>query len=182
MLKLHGELKQGTNVSEEFKLFNISTFPLLTANKAGVQSESNIRYGATNNEATLAYFLPGRVVSIYGKAPDSGTFDIDFSPEAGSYGALENAICLRLSVDIENYHITRNSFAHGDIWFAPEDEGYTGLLPGRFFSITVTVQIYSYEINVNGYHFATYYHRVPYVNSMVVQVDSGVKVDPIEYN
>ncbi len=129
----------------------------------------------------LDYFLPGRTINLYGYAPASGKFLIDLIPIYIGLYAGEQAICLRLEVDIDIYHITRNSLAHGTEWFDAEDEGYSGLLAGRFFSLSIIVQMYSYEIVVNGYHFATYQHRIPFTKVMRLQTDSHVRLEPYEY-
>ncbi len=137
---------------------------------------------ASNNAQNLPHFLPGNTVNIYGYAPAAGTFNIDVVPEYGTSGySLDDAICLRLSVDIENYKIVRSSFAHGTEWFVSEDEGYTGLERGRYFQMTIVAQTYSYQILINGYPFTTYYHRIPFTEQMWITVDPTVKIEPIEY-
>ena len=130
----------------------------------------------------MEYFLPGCTTTMFGYAPPNGTFQIDLIPEYGQgQYALEDAICLRMIVDMDTYHITRQSLAHGTEWFAQEDEGYSGLLPGRYFIMSIITQTYGYEITVNGYHFATYYHRIAYTQDMWITVDTHVRLEPIDY-
>ena len=119
---------------------------------------------------------------MYGYAPKNGKFQIDLVPEyeQGGY-SLEDAVCLRMVVDIDTYHIVRNAFAHGSEWFAQEDDGYSGLLPGRYFTMSIICQMYGYEIVVNGYHFATFYHRIPITQTMWITVDPHVRLEPMEY-
>ena len=120
---------------------------------------------------------------MYGYAPKSGSFLVNIVPEyeEGGY-VLDQAICLQLEVNIDIYHIIRRSFAHGSQWYAEEDAGYSGLLAGRYFSITITVQMYSYVIHVNGYYFTTYYHRIPITKQMWITADEEVRLEPFEYH
>ena len=136
----------------------------------------------TTNSLVLPYMLPGRVIKLYGYAPRSGKFLINIAPEyeKGGY-QLDRAIALQLEVDVDTYHIIRRSFAHGTEWSDAETDGYSGLLPGRHFSLSITVQMYSYAIHVNGYHFATYYHRIPITKRMWITVDENINLRPIEY-
>ena len=133
---------------------------------------------ASNNEHEVPYFKPGTIMYLYGKAPQSGQFNIDLIPRYdGEY--TQAAICLRVTVDIDSYHITRNSFAH-EKWLYEEVDGYSGIRPRRFFAITILVQVYGYEISIDGYHFATYNHRVPFTEYMKIVVDDHVNLEPIE--
>jgi hypothetical protein len=126
----------------------------------------------------LTYFQPGKVIYIYGKAPASGSFNISLIPQYDG-GYSDDVITLKLIVDLDTYHVTRTSFAYGQSLYE-ENDGYSGILPRRFFSIVITVQLYSYEITINGYHFATYYHRVPYTKNMKISIDR--EMDPVEYH
>ena len=118
---------------------------------------------------------------MYGYAPKVGRFQCDLIPRNPLYGN-EAHICLRLDVDIETYHISRSSLAHDTEWSPPEDEGYSGLEAGRYFQMTVVVQMYSYAVLINGYHFTTYQHRIPFYNEMTVSCSDHVRLEPYEYN
>ena len=130
----------------------------------------------------LEYFLPGNTIYMFGYAPPNGHFMIDLRPhyEEGEY-SLGEAICLRLIVHMDSYHITFQTSAHGIDWFFQEDSCYSGLLAGRYFIMSIITQTYGYEIEINGYHFATYYHRIPYTETMWINVDQHVRLEPIEY-
>ena len=119
---------------------------------------------------------------MYGYAPAKGRFLIDLVPEYDGKFSLEEGLCLRLTVDIDTYHIIRNSYAHGGVWFAAETDGYSGLLAGRYFQMTIVVQMYSYEILINGYHFTNYQHRIPFTKRMWIMADQHIRLEPIEYN
>ncbi len=116
---------------------------------------------------------------MYGKAPASGIFNIDLVPEYDDKYSGD-VITLRLGVNVESYHVSRNSYIH-DKWLYEENDGYSGIQPRRFFSIVIIVQTYGYEISIGGYHFATYYHRVPYTKNMQITVSKGVYMEPMEY-
>lgn len=130
----------------------------------------------------LSYFGPGRTINLYGYAPADGKFVIDLVPRNADLYHDENVICLRLEVDVETYHISRSSLAHGTEWYDAETDGYSGLERGRYFQLTIVVQLYSYAIMVNGYHFATYQHRIPFYKEMTITLDDRVAYQPIEYN
>ena len=150
----------------------VITVPFIFAAVRAQQSQS----GTT---AELLYFGPGKIMYIYGKAPVSGSFNIDLIPEYnGAYST--DTIALRLTVDVDNYHVTRNAFKY-DQWLYEENDGYSGIQARRFFSITILVQTYSYEISIDGYHFATYSHHVPYTKNMQISIDQDIHLDPIEY-
>ena len=138
---------------------------------------------AVGQDVTVNYYTPGSITYMFGYAPPSGQFTIDFIPqyEPGSAYVLDDAICLRMVVDMDTYHIIRQSFAHGDEWSVQEDDGYSGLYTGRYFTMAIVAQTYSYEIMVNNYHFATYYYRIPITKSMRVVTDANVRLEPIEY-
>ena len=116
---------------------------------------------------------------MYGYAPPEGKFHIDLIPRYNF--SAEEAICLRLDVDIETYHISRSSLAHGTDWFDAETEGYSGLERGRYFQMTIVAQMYSYAVLINGYHFTTYQHRIPFYNEMKISVSEHVRLEPFEY-
>lgn len=118
---------------------------------------------------------------MYGYAPKNGKFLIDLIPVYEGKFKDEVAICLRLEVDIDTYHISRNSLAHGTEWFDAETDGYSGLLAGRYFQMTIVAQMYSYQIIINGYHFTTYQHRIPFYKDMRVVADDHVRMEPMEY-
>lgn len=141
--------------------------------KAQVEVQ-HVERNTTGVGSPLPYYKPGRVIYIYGKAPSTGIAEFDLYPQ--NYEGIN----LRLTIDAENYHVLRNSYVH-DKWLTAETEGYSGILPGRFFSITIICQMYGFEIAVNGYHFATYYHRIPFYKNMWIGLNHDIYVTPFEY-
>ncbi len=121
--------------------------------------------------------MPGRVIYIYGKAPASGLFHIDLIPEYDGHYATD-IISLRLGVDIDNNQVSRKCYLHDKLLHEDKD-GYSGIQPHRFFAITITVQIYGYEISIGGY--ATYNYRVPYTKNMRIAVNQDLYLASIEY-
>ncbi len=119
------------------------------------------------------------MIFIYGNAPRRGTFDIDLIP---IYDTSSTDICLRITVDIDTYHVTRDSRIH-DQWMYPEggDDTYAGILPRRPFVFYIAVQSYGYEIAIEGYHFTTFYHRIAFTKEMKISVSEYILLDYIEY-
>ena len=136
------------------------------------------QFDEANNKADLPYFLPGRILFIYGQAPRSGSFTIDLRPVYDDNS--EDVIFLRITVDLDSYHVSRDSFIHGK-WLGEEENGYSGILPRRFFVISVLIQTYGYEIAIEGYHFATYYHRIAITKDARIEVSENVPMDPVEF-
>lgn len=132
----------------------------------------------SNNVRDLPNYKPGRTIYMYGRAPSSGIFNIDLVPEYDDKYSDE-VIALRLGVDVATYHVSRNSFIHGK-WLYEENDGYSGIQPRRFFNIIIIVQNYGYEISIGGYHFTTYYHRIPITKNMRISVSEEVYMEPIE--
>lgn len=118
-------------------------------------------------------YQPGTVIYIHGVALDSRDFAIHL------YATEPQKLSMPLSADIalaikpffNESVVTLNSLIGGR-WGAPQRERTLLLEPSKPFIVAITLQLYGYEISLNGVHLTTYNHRLPFSLASTVMAQS----------
>ena len=120
-------------------------------------------------------FEPGKVVYIEGTAPTSGRFAVNFISVLNS-----DDIAFHFNPRFNQDVVVRNTFRNGE-WGPEERDGGFPFTAGEEFSLIFVCQDYGYEVAVNGDHFTTYLHRLPYTQEMIVMIPLLNNIKEIYY-
>jgi len=175
-------------------VFSSFPFPLSSPYPHSPPSQGLCNYGV------------GKVVYIRGTAPVTGDFWILMVPEAPQDLALfDISLCFR--PNFSTWKVERTTFdsarctgcscldedgrpdSHSNStcevdcnpWWGEEDGGGFPFTSGAQFSVAIVAQVNSFEIIVDGVHFATYNYRVPISDVMTVLVSGVPFIERIEY-
>ena len=175
-------------------IFSSFPFPLSSPYPHSPPSQGLCNYGV------------GKVVYIRGTAPVTGDFWILMVPEAPQDLALfDISLCFR--PNFSTWKVERTTFdsarctgcscldedgrpdSHSNStcevdcnpWWGEEDGGGFPFTSGAQFSVAIVAQLNSFEIIVDGVHFATYNYRVPISDVMTVLVSGVPFIERIEY-
>ena len=118
-------------------------------------------------------YQPGTVIYVQGNAPESGDFAIQL------YAADPRKLTVPLSADIalsikprfNESTVILNSLIAGH-WGKAQVERALPLEASKPFICAITWQLYGYEIALNGVHFTTYNHRLPFTMTATVMTSS----------
>lgn len=66
-------------------------------------------------------------------------------------------------------------------WWGDEDNGGFPFTSGAQFSVAIVAQLNSFEVIVDGVHFASYNYRIPITDIMTVLVSGVPFIERIEY-
>lgn len=154
----------------------------------------------------LCNYGVGKVVYIRGTAPVSGDFWILMVPEAPQDLVLfDISLCFR--PNFSTWKVERTTFDSArctgcscldedgrpdsysnstcgvdcNPWWGEEDNGGFPFTSGAQFSVAIVAQLNSFEVIVDGVHFASYNYRVPISDVMTVLVSGVPFIERIEY-
>ncbi|KAL5479447.1 hypothetical protein EMCRGX_G022971 [Ephydatia muelleri] len=128
---------------------------------------------AVGKKLFIPSYQPGTVIYIHGVTPGNGDFAIHL------YASEPQKLTVPLSADIalaikplfNETAVTLNSLI-GGLWGVPQRERTLPLEPSKPFVVAITWQLYGYEIALNGVHFTTYNHRLPFSLTSTVMAQS----------
>ena len=123
----------------------------------------------------LNNFEPGKVVYIDGTAPTSGRFVVNF------ISVNSNDIAFHFNPRFNQGVVVRNTHRNGKWDPNYESDGGFPFTAGEEFSLIFVCQNYGYEVAVNGDHFTTYLHRLPYTQEMIVMIPLLNNIKEIYY-
>ena len=127
---------------------------------------------------------PGKKVYVQADAPTFGRLALDLYTndtwELSRQGQPGVSRALHLNPRFDQQCVVRNTHTGGS-WGQEERGGGMPVRPGERFTMCVTFQSYGFEIEFNGWHFATFNYRVSLTPVTTVVLSEMPRVCRIKY-
>lgn len=128
---------------------------------------------AIGKRLLILSYQPGNVIYVHGVAPSNGEFSIHlYSTDPQKFTVPMAAdIALSMKPLLNESSVILNSLIGGR-WGVPQMEKGSPFEPSKPFVVAITWQLYGYEIAINGVHFASYNHRLPFTFNSTIMAQS----------
>ncbi|KAM4627277.1 galectin-9-like [Polymixia lowei] len=121
----------------------------------------------------------GKAITITGRVlPKADRFNVNL--ECGSRANSDIAFHFNPRYDRYPGYVVANTLQHAS-WGSEERTQNSPFAAGSNFSLMITVQLDSYQVTVNGFHFLSYRHRIPFNMVDTISVAGAVEVFTIAF-
>jgi hypothetical protein len=130
---------------------------------------------------------PGTVIKIDGHIPhhfERFAINLMCGHEMGHHAEHHNTIALHFNPRHDGHYVVLNTRHHSD-WGEEvrkdHHDEHHAFHRGHNFGLSIHVEQEYYRINLNGNHFANFYHRVPPYEVKSLLIEGDVQINLIEY-